>query len=203
MEEIKKNDEEAIEKSNDEVIKKSDDEATSVTTEEKKVKKRKKKSTARYAAEFFIKLIVTALAIWALCTFIIGIYIVHSNSGYPMLKDGDLCIIYRLGELHSGDEIAYLQGGKIRFGRIVAIPGNSVDINEDNLTVNGYGVFEDAVYPTTGEGALISFPYEVPENSYFVLNDYRSDVNDSRSYGAISKKNIKGKVVFVMRRRGI
>ena len=83
------------------------------------------------------------------------------------------------------------------------MPGNTVDISEGNLTVNGYGVFEDAVYPTTGEGALISFPYEVPENSYFVLNDYRSDVNDSRSYGAISKKNIKGKVVFVMRRRGI
>ena len=169
----------------------------------KKKKVRKKKSAKRYAAEFFIKIGVTALLIWALCTFVIGIYIVHSNSGYPMLKDGDLCIIYRLGELHQGDEIAYIQDGKLRFGRIVAMPGNSVDLSDGNLTVNGYGVFEDAVYPTTGEGAVISFPYEVPEDSYFVLNDYRSDVTDSRSYGAIMKKNIKGKVVFVMRRRGI
>ncbi|SEF71006.1 signal peptidase I [Eubacterium ruminantium] len=166
-------------------------------------KKKKKKSTGRLAAEFFIKLIVTALAIWALCTFVIGIYIVHSNSGYPMLKDGDLCIIYRLGELHSGDEVAYLEGGKIRFGRIAAMPGDEVTISEENLSVNGYGVFEDTVYPTTGEGALISFPYTVPEKAYFILNDYRSDVTDSRSYGAIAKKNIKGKVIFVMRRRGI
>ena len=169
----------------------------------KKSGKKKKKSAGRYAAEFFIKIGVTALIIWALCSFVIGIYIVHGNSGYPMLKDGDLCIIYRWGELHQGDEVAYLQDGKIRFGRIVALPGNTVDLSEENLTVNGYGVFEDAVYPTTGEGALVGFPYEVPKDSYFILNDYRSDITDSRSYGAVSKKNIKGKVVFVMRRRGI
>ena len=169
----------------------------------KKSGKKKKKSAGRYAAEFFIKIGVTALIIWALCSFVIGIYIVHGNSGYPMLKDGDLCIIYRWGELHQGDEVAYLQDGRIRFGRIVALPGNTVDLSEGNLTVNGYGVFEDAVYPTTGEGALVGFPYEVPKDSYFILNDYRSDITDSRSYGAVSKKNIKGKVVFVMRRRGI
>ena len=169
----------------------------------KKSGKKKKKSAGRYAAEFFIKIGVTALIIWALCSFVIGIYIVHGNSGYPMLKDGELCIIYRWGELHQGDEVAYLQDGRIRFGRIVALPGNTVDLSEGNLTVNGYGVFEDAVYPTTGEGALVSFPYEVPKDSYFILNDYRSDITDSRSYGAVSKKNIKGKVVFVMRRRGI
>ena len=165
--------------------------------------KKKKKSAGRYAAEFFIKIGVTALIIWALCSFVIGIYIVHGNSGYPMLKDGDLCIIYRWGELHTGDEVAYLQDGEIRFGRIVALPGNVVDLSEESLTVNGYGVFEDAVYPTTGDGALIGFPYEVQKDSYFILNDYRPDVKDSRSYGAISKESIKGKVVFIMRRRGI
>ncbi len=166
-------------------------------------KKKKKKSAGKYARDFFIKIAVTVLAIWALCTFVIGIYIVHSNSGYPMLKDGDLCLVYRLGELHSGDAVAYSDGDKVVFGRIVAMPGDTVDINEDVLTVNGYGVFEDTVYPTTAEGAQISFPYMVPEGSYFILNDYRSDIHDSRCEGAVSKKNIKGKVIFIMRRRGI
>ena len=193
---------EEIEKNISSDVKAVDEDKTSTNTDKKK-KVRNKKSAKRYAAEFFIKIGVTALIIWALCSFIIGIYIVHGNAGYPMLKDGDLCIINRLAELHAGDEVAYIQDGKICFGRIVAIPGNTVDLSEGSLTVNGYGVFEDTVYPTTGEGAIISFPYEVPNNSYFILNDYRADVKDSRSYGAISKDDIKGKVIFIMRRRGI
>jgi len=164
--------------------------------------KRKKKSAGRLAAEFFIKLGVTALLIWALLTFVVGIYVVHSNTGYPMVKDGDLCIIYRLGEIYNGDEVAYRMDGKIRFARVVAMPGDVVDISEESMTINGYGVFEDTVYPTTGEGALIQFPYTVPEGTFFVLNDYRSDVTDSRTYGAIPKTKVKGKVVFMMRRRG-
>ncbi len=164
--------------------------------------KKKKKSTKRIAAEFFIKIGVTALLIWALLTFVVGIYVVHSNTGYPMVKDGDLCIIYRLGEIYNGDEVAYRMDGKIRFARVVAMPGDVVDISEESMTINGYGVFEDTVYPTTGEGALIQFPYTVPEGTFFVLNDYRSDVTDSRTYGAIPKTKVKGKVVFMMRRRG-
>ena len=83
------------------------------------------------------------------------------------------------------------------------MPGDVIDIDGESLVVNGKGVYENAVYPTTAEGAKITFPYTVPEDSVFVLNDYRSDINDSRTYGAISKSDIEGKVVFILRRRGI
>ena len=166
-------------------------------------KPRKRKTTRRLIIEFFLKIGITVLAVVILLTWVVGIYVIHDNSSYPMLKDGDLCVIYRLATLNNGDEVAYVQDDKLRFGRIVALPGDVVDISEDALTVNGYGVYEDAVYPTTGEGAKIRFPYTVPEGTYFILNDYRSDVNDSRTFGAIPKGGIKGKVVFVMRRRGI
>ena len=164
---------------------------------------KKKKSAGRYAAEFFIKIGLTAAVIWALCTFVIGIYVIHSNSDYPMLKDGDLCFIYRFAELHNGDLVAYTVGDKLYFGRIVAADGDSIGTDGENLTVNGYGIFENTVYPTTADGISVQLPYTVPSDSMFILNDYRSDINDSRSFGAIPKADIKGTVVFIMRRRGI
>ena len=134
--------------------------------------------------------------------FVVGIYINHSDSSYPMIKDGDLCITYKLGTILRDDEIAYQKDGKIRFGRVVGMPGDVVEITEENLTVNGYGVYENAVYPTTAEGAKIEFPYTVPADSYFVLNDYRSDATDSRMYGGIPKSETKGKIFLLLRRRG-
>lgn len=166
-------------------------------------KKKKKRTAASYAISFFIKIAVTALVVFLLLTFVVGLYVNHSNSSYPMLKDGDLCLTYRLATLVKGDEIAYEKEGTIRFGRIVGTAGDVVDINDGSITVNGYGVFEDAVYPTTAEGAKITFPYKVPEEAVFVLNDYRSDPTDSRAYGAIPLSETKGKVILVLRRRGI
>ena len=168
-----------------------------------KSKKRKKKTAKDYALEFLIKIVITALVVAALLVFVIGIHVNHGNSSYPMIKDGDLVITYKLGEVQNGQEIAYKKDGKIRFGRIVAREGDTVQITDEYLTVNGYGVVEDVVYPTTAERATISFPYIVPQGAVFVLNDYRPDAGDSRTYGAIPLSDVEGEVVLILRRRGI
>lgn len=165
-------------------------------------KTKKKKSALRFAIEFFIKIAVTALVIVILVIYVVGIYVNQSNSGYPMIKDGDLIITYKLGTILKDDEIAYLHDGKVRFARVVAKEGDVVNIIDNTLLINDYGAFENAVYPTTAEGATIHFPYTVPEDSVFVLNDYRSDPTDSRMYGAIPLKETKGKVILMLRRRG-
>lgn len=166
-------------------------------------KTKKKKSALSFAIEFFIKIAVTALVVAGLAIFAVGIYVNHSNSCYPMIKDGDLVITYKLNTKYAlDDEIGYLHDGKIKFGRIVARTGDVVDIREETLTVNGYGVYENAVYPTTAEGATIEFPYTVPTDTVFVLNDYRSDPADSRIYGGIRIADTKGKVFLLLRRRG-
>jgi signal peptidase I len=59
------------------------------------------------------------------------------------------------------------------------------------------------VYPTPTEGSAVSFPYKVPDNCVFVLNEYRSDLSDSRTFGGIPLEKIQGTVVFTMRMRGI
>jgi len=169
---------------------------------EKKGPAKKKKTALSFAIEFFAKIAVTALVVVILCVFVVGIYVNHSNSCYPMIKDGDLVITLKLSKILTEDEIAYKKDDAIRFGRVVAKAGDVVDIRDDVLTVNGYGVFENVVYPTTAEGATIEFPYTVPKDTVFVLNDYRSDATDSRIYGGIPLSETKGKIFLMIRRRG-
>ena len=166
-------------------------------------KKRKKKTAKDFAIEFFIKIAITAAVVVILLVFVVGVHVNHGNASYPMIKDGDLVITYKLGKPDLGEEIAYRHDGELRFGRIVAKAGDEVEITDQCLKVNGYNVVEDVVYPTTAEGAVITFPYIVPEGAVFVLNDFRSDPEDSRTYGAIPRSDIEGEVIFIMRRRGI
>ena len=167
-----------------------------------KAKKRKKTSTD-YAIEFLIKIAVTAVIVTVLCVFVVGIHVNHGNSSYPMIKDGDLVITYKLSDLQGGQEIVYRRDGEVRMGRIVAFEDDEVQIMNQRLMVNGYEVLEDTVYPTSADGASISFPYVVPQGSVFILNDYRSDMNDSRTFGAIPQSDCEGEVVIILRRRGI
>ncbi len=166
-------------------------------------KKRKKKTAKDFAIEFFIKIAITAAAVVILLVFVIGVHVNHGDSSYPMIKDGDLVITYKLGKPGAGEEIAYKHDGELKFGRIVAKEGDEVRITDQCITVNGYNIVEDVVYPTTAEGSAISYPYIVPQGTVFVLNDYRSDPGDSRTYGAIPMSDVEGEVILVLRRRGI
>lgn len=180
-----------------------DDTAETVIEQDPSKKPKKKRTAKSYAISFFIKAAITALLLWILLYWIVGVFVCHDNSSYPMIKDGDLCITFRLAKLKQGDMIAYKINDEQRFGRIIATEGDSVDIVNDYVTVNGKSILEDTLYPTTSEGASIAFPYTVSEDCVFVLNDYRSDISDSRTYGAIRLDDVQGRIVFVMRRRGI
>ncbi len=168
-----------------------------------KPKKKKKRTAKSYAISFFIKIGVTAAAVWILLTFVAGIFICHTNSSYPTIKDGDFCLTYRLAELKQGTMIVYKHDGEVKFGRVIAFGGDKVEIFNDFIQVNDYGISENVVYSTSPEGSAISYPYYVPDNCVFVMNDYRSDISDSRTYGGIPIDDVQGAVVFIMRIRGI
>ena len=149
-----------------------------------------------------IKTGVIIAAAWILLHFVFGIYHLKGNRMYPALKDGDLVITYRLEPYKPAEVAAFRHDEKIRFGRIVAFPGSTIDADEEGLTVDGVHLSEEVFYQTLmGEGC-IDLPYTVPADSYFVLNDYRLDKSDSRSFGAISKQDMQGKVIYIFRRRG-
>ncbi len=173
------------------------------TANEARTPKKPKRTAKYYAIRFFVRIGVTLAALVIILTFVAGIYVNHTNSSYPMIKDGDLCFTYKLGKAEQGDVIAYRSGKGIKFGRVIAFEGDTVDIKDDYIAVNGYGIFDNTVYATTAEGSQITYPYTVKKGTVFVLNDFRSDVSDSRTLGSIPLSDCKGKVVFIMRRRGI
>lgn len=168
----------------------------------KKKKKRKKRTWKYFLVKLTAKIVTTIIGVWLLLAYVCGVYVNHNNSSYPMVKDGDLCITYKRSEVIKGDVVAYKKGDKVCFGRIIAKEGEEVDIRDGVVLVDGYNVVEDTVYETSAEESKIKYPYIVPQGKVFILNDFRKKVTDSRVLGGIDESDLKGKLIFLIRRRG-
>ena len=77
--------------------------------------------------------------------------------------------------------------------RVIAVPGDSVDIRNGSVFVNGeLSAYIDAV--TDNRGGYFNYPIlEVPDNEYFVLGDNRGQSNDSRRFGYVHADDIVGR----------
>ena len=161
-------------------------------------------STKRLAINLMIKIAAIALAVWLVLAFVIGITINYGNNMHPAVNDGDLVITLKLQRPYLNAAVLYRHDGKTRTGRVVGLPGNVIDISgKGELLVNGAIASEDIYYPTyQAENSTVSYPYTVEEGKAFILNDYREDTDDSRSFGAVSLDDIEGPLIFSMRRRG-
>ncbi len=139
--------------------------------------------------------------------FVMGIHIHEGNRMYPFIMDGDLVITYKLEPYHVGDVVAYRhpQTGETEFSRIVAIGENTIQVTEyGELLINGTSPAERVFYPTAPlEGDNVEYPYIMRKGGYFVLDDYRTEGDDSRRFGQLLENELLGKVVYVVRRRGI
>ena len=173
------------------------------TTDEVTLSDKENRNRLPYAAAFLLRLGVTAAVLWLLLTFVVGVFVCHTNEAYPMIKDGDLCLTLRTAAPKAGDAVVYRSKGETRFGRVVALAGDSVEINDEVLLVNGENVMIPTVYPTAAEGSSITYPYRVPDGCVFILHDYRSNTTDSRTVGAVPLRNCQGSIFFLIRRRGI
>jgi signal peptidase I len=154
---------------------------------------------------FLIKLGVTIVALWIIFGMVFGFARQDGENMNPKILDGDLMFFYRLEkDYYIGDVVAYKRDGDIQSARVVAKGGDVVELGEDGqLIVNGNVQSEDIYYPTYEVPDSITYPYTVDQGSYFVLCDYRTMGDDSREFGALALKDIKGKVITVIRRRGI
>ena len=100
-------------------------------------------------------------------------------------------------EIENGELCGFYWQNKLLLKRIIGIPGDVISIDGNGLvTVNGEVLAEPYVdEPALGECDL-SFPYQVPENRFFVMGDHRATSIDSRStvVGCVEKSQIVGKV---------
>ena len=165
----------------------------------------KKNSTWKGYLSFLIRLAVFLLILWVFFTQVLFLKRVNGTAMFPALKDGDLALGFRLEtNYRSGDVILYQDtDGELHFGRILTVEGNTVDISGNGaVLINGVQESGEILFPTDDPGTL-TYPYTVPEGSVFVMNDHRTESEDSRIYGAISKDQIQGKVLSILRRRGL
>ncbi|PKM58157.1 MAG: signal peptidase I [Firmicutes bacterium HGW-Firmicutes-3] len=79
--------------------------------------------------------------------------------------------------------------------RVIGIPGDSIDIKEGYVYVNGAKLeetyIEDLTFPS-----IIKYPITLTEGYYFLLGDNRDVSRDSRHFGLISLRQIEGKALF-------
>jgi len=153
-----------------------------------------------------MKIGVIFLAVILIFTFLFGIVRYDEPSMAPAIKDGDLVVFYRYthGGYQARDAIVLEQNGKKQVRRVIATAGDSVDITEDGLIINGSLQQEQEIFQRTEryeEGR--DFPLTVPEGYVFVLGDSRTNATDSRVYGPVRTDDTLGKVMTVIRRRGI
>ena len=153
-----------------------------------------------------LKIAIILLAFAALFTFLFGLVRYDEPAMSPAIKDGDLVLYHRytkVGYLPQ-DTIMLERDGQLQARRVVATAGDVVDITEEGLLINGSVQQETDIHQKTeryNEG--VSFPLTVPEGHVFLLGDSRTDSTDSRIYGTVEIEDTLGKVMAVIRRRGI
>lgn len=172
--------------------------------EENTKNKGKKARKYRFLFRFIQKTIVLVLSLFVLLTFVFQIFRMTGNNMSPYVRDGDLCIFYRLDQIYLNDVVLYEdEDGKKRVGRIIASGGQVVEFAEEGgFKVDDYQPTEENPYKTyKAEKGNVKYPLQLKEDEYFILNDFRQITTDSRELGGIKKSQIKGKLLFLMRRR--
>ena len=85
--------------------------------------------------------------------------------------------------------------------RVVGLPGDTVELRDGYLYVNGQRYEEPYIrdeYRTSGSRGLDYGPCTVPEGEYFVMGDHRNNSNDSRYQGTLTRDMIIGHVRCVL-----
>ena len=156
----------------------------------------KYRSTIRSTVSILIT--VAAIAI-LVANFLIPAFQIYGNSMTPTLTEGEIVLALKGDDYETGQLIAFYYNNKILVKRVIAGPGDWVDIDEEgNTYVNNQLLDEPYVYEKSMGDCNIELPYQVPENRIFVMGDHRSVSVDSRnsSIGCVSQEQIAGKLVF-------
>ncbi len=125
---------------------------------------------------------------------------VDGTSMEPSLHQGEFVIINRLAykwaKPRLGDVIVFrfpLNPGQELIKRVIGLPGDEVNISNNQVFVNGHVLDESYI----AEAPRYSGTWRVPQDSLFVLGDNRNASYDSHAWGTVPLKDVIGKALFV------
>ena len=119
-------------------------------------------------------IVVAAIAV-LLATLLLPVLQVSGDSMNPTLQDRDVILLVKTDDWKTGDLCGFYWQNKLLLKRIIGLPGDVIELDEDGVvTVNGQTLDEPYVDELALGECDIKFPYQVPENRYFVLGDHRA-----------------------------
>ncbi len=138
---------------------------------------------------------VVVIAFFLITRFISPVY-ASGESMMPTIKDGSLILCNSMIKDYKYDDIVVIsvwEQTKMPISiikRVVALPGDHIDIKDGILYVNG--VKEERGFDIMEDPGIVTHEIVLGEDEYFVLGDNRNNSSDSRVYGIIKKKAIRG-----------
>jgi signal peptidase I len=180
----------------------------------------KKKSVVREYAEAAIIAVILALLIR---TFVVQAFKIPSGSMEPTLLVGDHILVNKfiygvkipfirntlipISKPQRDDVIVFIyphDTSKDYIKRVIGLPGDHIEIFDRKININGT-LYEDkhGVYSEVRNGSPPIMakkryrPIIVPENHLFVMGDNRDHSSDSRVWGFVPLKSVKGKAFII------
>ncbi|HTW23915.1 MAG TPA: signal peptidase I [Candidatus Baltobacteraceae bacterium] len=127
---------------------------------------------------------------------------VEGTSMNPLLSDQERIFInkfiYRFEPIERGDVVVFwypLDRSKSFIKRVVGLPGETIEIRDGHLYINGEELADQYVPVGYIDGSNYG-PRRIPQGDYFVMGDHRDSSNDSRVFGPVPRSYIYGKAVF-------
>ena len=159
------------------------------------------KGTTAAIRRILIKAGAFAAAMWILTSFVYGLKRADGDSMAPSVCRGDICIFTRLESCSLEDVVVYRTETGIKIGRIVSIAGQTVDFCDGHMTIDGTVPVEMLPVKTyAAEKTETAFPVTIGEDEFFILNDDRRDTEDSRKSGPVKRRDIIGKVAYILKK---
>lgn len=131
--------------------------------------------------------------------FVFPTIMIFGTSMSPTLHEDDIALAIKGSDFRKGDVIAFYNNNKILVKRVIGTQGDWVNIRKDGTVyVNNEKLDEPYVLDPSLGNCDIELPYQVPEDSYFVMGDQRTTSVDSRTLqiGCVPARDVVGKIFF-------
>jgi signal peptidase I len=185
-----------------------------------------KKSTLR---EYFESIVIAVILAFFIRTFVVQAFKIPTGSMEENLLIGDHLLVNKfvygpsesrverallpMGTIHRGEVIVFKfpeQPDRDFIKRVIGLPGETVEMREKKVYINGKPLDEPYVHFLSAPGSQSEFsevtsfdvrerygPVTVPPDHYFMMGDNRDNSQDSRYWGFLPRELVKGKALVI------